>query len=270
MAERQSRKAVFSDSFYPGDPEELVRVVSGYIDSAPSYTGSRIRAIVVPHAGYVFSGEVTGCGYKALADSMENSRYSGTFFLVGVAHRSVVDGICIAVDDVWESPLGEVKISKRARKMVEKEALCNVSDDAHSSEHSLEVQLPFLQFVMNDSPIEIIPALVSDLDYRKIADVLESYLEEGDIIIASTDLSHYQPYDVAVRTDRRTIDAFVNLDIEKMLDHGDACGKVPLLGLMELANREKWVVEERCYQNSGDSTGDKDAVVGYASLVVHE
>ena len=268
MAEIHVRKAAFSGSFYPADPQELDDLIREYIAYCPDRDFSLISGVVVPHAGYVYSGEVAGCGYGVLKRSLSSKRASKKVFLLGAAHQVIVKGIGVSNAEQWETPLGNVSVSGTAREMADREDLCNISEDAHASEHSLEVQLPFLQVVMNQE-FEIVPLLVSDVNYQEAASVLEKFIGSEDLLVVSTDLSHYRSYTSAADTDRKTIDTLLSLDTVRMLKEGDACGRVPLAILMELSGRRGWKMREVCYRNSGDTSGSKDAVVGYVSLIVH-
>lgn len=148
--------------------------------------------------------------------------------------------------------------------------MCSVYDDAHDIEHSLEVQLPFLQHCYGKKDFEIVPMLVSDVSYEEVARVLDHFITKGDLLVVSTDLSHYLPYADAKAADAITVEALENMDVERMVRDGDACGIVPVLAALELGRRRGWKVAGVYYKNSGDTEGTKDAVVGYVSAIFTE
>lgn len=267
--QKKIRKAVYSGTFYPEDPGELEQLVFRYLDVPVKTVQGSINGLIVPHAGYVYSGEVAGQGY-AMLDSYRGMSYadrSATVFLLGPTHRVAVDGIAVSGADVWETPLGNIRVSEITGKIGSSpDGLVN--DDAHEVEHSLEVQLPFLQVVLDKVPFEIVPMLVTDADFRTVAEVINGYMKENDLLVVSTDLSHYLPYEKAKERDRRTIDSISELSIEGMVENGDACGKVPVLSAMVLAEKKRWCISEISYKNSGDTTGNLSAVVGYVSMYI--
>lgn len=261
------RKAVYSGAFYPEDPGELEQLVSGYLDVPAKLGHSPVHGLIVPHAGYIYSGEVAGEGYAMLRESLSSLLVNQpvTIFLLGPSHRVAVDGVAVSSADVWETPLGNIRVSEITGK-VGNAPDGSVNDDAHEAEHSLEVQLPFLQLVLEKVPFEIVPMLVTDADFRSVAKLIGRYMNENDLLIVSTDLSHYLPQGEAEEHDRRTIDSISAVSIEGMVENGDACGKVPVLSAMVLAEEKRWSITEIRYKNSGDSTGDFSAVVGYVSM----
>jgi MEMO1 family protein len=267
--QRRSRKAVYSGTFYPGDRGELEQMVSGYLDVPVKPERRPVRGLIVPHAGYVYSGEVAGEGYAMLEVSRNELGDDRplTVFLLGPAHRIAVDGIAVSSADVWETPLGVVRVSEIS-DTIGHSPYGSVHDDAHAIEHSLEVQLPFLQVALGELPFEIVPMLVTDADFRSVAELLDNHMKEHDLLVVSTDLSHYLPYDEAKERDRETIDSIASLAIGDMKAAGDACGKVPVLSAMALAEKKHWSITEICYMNSGDTAGMSGEVVGYVSMYI--
>jgi len=267
MSEVKVRKPVYAGSFYPEDAETLRFAVSQYIDAAEiNCDRCKLKAIISPHAGYIYSGYTAGYSYKAVKKFAKGLGGTVKIFLLGPCHKTLVQGLVVSCADTWHMPFGAVKVSDVAKELVKNEDLCSDSDQAHLQEHSLEVQLPFLSVSLVGHEYEIIPILCSELDYKAAAKLISKYLDDNSLIVVSTDLSHYQSSEVANERDKKTIDAISNLDTEALMRNGDACGKTPVSILIELAKMNKWKVNLANYSNSGDTAGDKSAVVGYVSM----
>ncbi len=294
MTER-IRPAAVAGSFYPASPERLRRTVEALLAQATP-PGGKLRGLIVPHAGYIYSGPVAATGYKTIglvdipcvpayesAGSGDASvlkhapqaRFSGLssaepdasasgslrVLLLGPAHYVYFVGAATLDVEAWQTPLGLVPSAKELiARALDRHDLHN-NPDAHAPEHSLEVQLPFLQTVLPSC--EIFPILTGECDYRELARVLSFYLDELDLVIVSSDLSHYYPYDEAVQRDAVAHRAIEQLDIRLMEDHVEACGKTAILTLMEVAGERGWRAKLLDYRNSGDTAGDKFRVVGY-------
>lgn len=261
------RKPVYAGSFYPEDAETLRFAVNQYIDAAEvNCDKCRLKAVISPHAGYIYSGYTAGYSYKVVQKCAKG--FSGTVkvFLLGPSHKALVEGMVVSGVDEWHTPFGSVAVSDVAKELTKNEELFSDIDQAHLQEHSLEVQLPFIHLALPSHQYEIIPILCSDLDYKAAAQLVNKYLDDNSLIVVSTDLSHYQPYDIANAKDKKTIDAILNLDSELFIQDGDVCGKMSVLMLIELAKMNSWKVNLAHYNNSGDAVGDKSAVVGYASM----
>ncbi|MCL6643131.1 MAG: AmmeMemoRadiSam system protein B [Candidatus Bipolaricaulota bacterium] len=258
MTER-IRTAAVAGSFYPASPERLRRTVEALLVQAnpPAFEG-KLRGLIVPHAGYIYSGPVAATGYK-LIQSLSLS--SARILMLGPAHYVYFVGAATLDVDAWQTPLGLVKSSKELIAQALKNGDLLDTPDAHAPEHSLEVQLPFLQVVLPHCTI--FPVLTGECDYRELARVLSSYLDELDLVIVSSDLSHYYSYDEAVQRDAVAHRAIEQLDIRLMEDHVEACGKTAILTLMQIARERGWSAKLLDYRNSGDTAGDKFRVVGY-------
>jgi len=274
------RKPALAGSWYPNDPQELNQLISAFIDDAdlPEIDG-RIRGIISPHAGYLFSGPVAAYGYKAVMQQKERFK-GGTVIMLGLNHRTPgISEICIWPEGNWISPLGSTQVNQEiASRLLEK-----LGDDAstntqvHINENSLETQLPFLQFALDG--FKIVPIVFGRQSYaasRKLAEALMEFAERDDIlIVASTDLSHYHPDSTARKMDRRLIDAILECDILKtntMVGSGqaEACGFGTVLTLLQLADTLGIddIIELK-YGTSGDVPhGQKDQVVGYTSIAL--
>ncbi|MEM5877759.1 MAG: AmmeMemoRadiSam system protein B [Candidatus Aenigmatarchaeota archaeon] len=248
------RKAFAAGKFYPKDKEKLEKMIDEFLENVKA---ERIDAkgFVMPHAGYLYSGKVAAFGYKIIK-SLKMNR----IVLLGPSHFIPFAGSSISTAEFWETPLGKVKVEKVKTEFLDFE-------EAHRYEHSIEVQLPFLQKVLDD--FKIIPISIGDDDYEFIADQIEKLIDNKTIIIASSDLSHYYDYKTAVKIDEKANKSIPNLDI-KNAEKIEACGKTAILSLMKIANDSGWVGKKLFYANSGDITGDKDQVVGYGCYAFYE
>jgi AmmeMemoRadiSam system protein B len=249
------RQPAVAGRFYTGDPYELAEEVAGYLAAVP-HGGPQPPGIIVPHAGHIFSGPVAAHAYATL-------RSTPRVVLAGPAHFVPVDGIAATSADVWRTPLGDVEIDQGA---VTSAGLVR-DDHPHAPEHSLEVQLPFLQ-VQLEPGWRLLPLLVGRADPATVADVLEGFLADPNTtVVLSTDLSHYLTYDQARARDEATAQRIVAKDWRHIDDH-DACGAYPLRGLLLAADRLDMPVRLLDLRNSGDTAGPHDRVVGYGAFAV--
>ncbi|RKX47554.1 MAG: AmmeMemoRadiSam system protein B [Verrucomicrobia bacterium] len=249
------RDPVVSGMFYPADRDELRRMVEGFLAAVPARDGPSPKAIVAPHAGYVYSGSIAAHAYACVQpDSIRR------VVLLGPAHRVWLEGVGASSASAWRTPLGDVP--------VEAPPGLPILDAAHAEEHSLEVQLPFLQVVLND--FTLIPLVVGHASKEEISDILDS-LWGGDetLIVISSDLSHYEDYETANRMDSAASQAIVNLD-PNGLDAENACGRVPICGLLHLAKQKGMRAKLIDLRNSGDTAGSRDQVVGYGAYAFYE
>ena len=253
------RKAAVSGWFYPSNPKALKNNVEDYLGKAecPPIEG-KLKALVVPHAGYQYSGLVAAHAYKVLKVYCQKQTIR-RIIMIGPAHRTWVEGLVLDPNDYWETPLGRVPVFHNGFPK---------SKNPHVEEHCLEVQLPFLQLVMGQ--FEIMPIVVGELnEFESAVMELKKYIDEDTILLVSSDLSHFHQYEDAVGLDCNTIAAFKAMDIDRFSLHGDACGKKPMLILMEMAKSENWNCRLLSYMNSGDISGDHSSVVGYASFAFY-
>jgi hypothetical protein len=226
---------------------------------------SGVRAIVVPHAGYVYSGPVAAYGFKLL----QNKSFWKVIILAP-SHQYPLSGAAVSNHTHYRTPLGEVAVSPLAAKLRRESDLVAELDAAQAKEHSAEIEVPFLQYVLR-SDFEIVPVIVGKMNSSELdefADLLIENLDDKTLIVASTDLSHYHPYDVAVALDRPCVDAIVAGDFQKA-SRCEMCGIYPVLTVMRIAQKLNWSAKLLKYANSGDVTGDRSAVVGYASIAFY-
>ncbi|VVC04013.1 Memo-like protein [Candidatus Bilamarchaeum dharawalense] len=254
------RQAAVAGAFYPDDPEQLKKMIGKFLnDAKETKLPGNLKALVVPHAGYIYSGPVAGYGYKLL------SKYKGKIkriILLGPSHYAGFYGACEAGFDLWQTPLGEVKTLTITKPTV------GTYPEAHQPEHCLEVQIPFIQTVLGE--VEVWPILCGQIDPVKLAKDIVQEMDEKTIVIASSDLSHYKTYDDAKKTDATANEFVPKLNIEKFQAVGDACGKIPILTLMHIAKEKKWKGKLLDYRNSGDTAGPKSRVVGYGCYAFYE
>jgi AmmeMemoRadiSam system protein B/AmmeMemoRadiSam system protein A len=263
------RPAAVAGLFYPADPAALKNQLKALFAGTGAGTGAAApgpvpKALIAPHAGYVYSGAVAAGAYARLAQARGRIK---RVVLLGPAHRAYIQGLALPEAAVFMTPLGPVALDVEA--MAALRARLPVSDlrAAHAGEHALEVHLPFLIETLGQ--FKLVPLLVGAATPGMVAEVLDE-LWGGDetLIVISTDLSHYHPYREAMKIDGATIDAILGLRAD--LTHEQACGATPVAGLLALARRRGMRIElvDRC--NSGDTGGDRDRVVGYASFALYE
>ncbi len=261
------REPAVSNLFYPGQAEELKLMLTEFLNKAPLYPYVP-EAVVSPHAGYIYSGQVAAVSYKQFLNLDPDKHYD--VLLVGPSHYVPFAGVSFGYYDFWDTPLGEVKVNKqRIEQFVaeHKNLPITLNTLPHLKEHSLEVQVPFLQMVLKD--FSIIPVVYGQIDYRIVEYIMDYFKDESTVIVVSTDLSHYYPYDVARQIDAHCNLAVENLDLSEM-EKCEACGKTGLEAVIDLAKRKGWKSKVLDYKTSGDTAGDKEAVVGYQSAIFYE
>jgi AmmeMemoRadiSam system protein B/AmmeMemoRadiSam system protein A len=261
-----ARRAAVAGMFYPRDAQTLAHEVEHALALAhpTSLAAGAPKALIVPHAGYVYSGPIAASAYATLRPVRDAVR---RVVLLGPCHRVAIDGLALPGTRAFETPLGSVPIDEAAVAAIAQLPQVVVSEAAHRDEHSLEVQLPFLQRALAD--FTLVPLAVGDATRDEVADVLERLWGGPEtLVVISSDLSHYQPYEVACALDRATVRAILALD--PAIGHSQACGATPIAGLLELARRRRLEPKLIDLRNSGDTAGDRRRVVGYASLAFHE
>ena len=262
MSELPIRQPAVAGQFYPSDPDVLRRSVQKYVEEATLPEGlDSVRAIIAPHAGYVYSGPTAGYAFKALAAL---SQKEWTVFLLGPAHRAYFDGVALGNYSAFRTPLGDAPIAvDRVAEMLARSSLYTRAPEAHAHEHCLEVEVPFLQVTLPD--FRLVPMLFGDVDPREVAMELADHVGEDDLVVVSNDLSHFYPYDQAQQLDHAVLEA-VMADDERGVLGGEACGRAPMVALMGIARRKGWNPHLLDYRTSGDTAGDRMRVVGYGSV----
>lgn len=256
------RAPAVAGMFYPGDTAALRREVAAMLDAARNgpAVGPPPKAIIVPHAGYIYSGPVAASAYALLAP------FAGRIervVLLGPVHRVWVAGLALPGVTAFDTPLGRIALDQAAMAAVARLPQVEINDRAHAMEHSLEVQLPFLQTMLGE--FRLVPLAVGGASARDVAEVLET-LWGGDetLIVVSSDLSHYLPYDEARRVDAATADAILHRRSD--LAGEMACGAHPINGLALAAHHRGLMPHLIDLRNSGDTAGDRDRVVGYGAF----
>jgi len=269
MSDVLVRRPAVAGVFYPADPEALAALVDRLLDEAwcsqPEAAGPhrQPKVIVSPHAGYVYSGPVAARAFARLRPWADVIR---KVVLLGPAHRTPVQGLATTRLDAWWSPLGAVPVDTVLRDRVLAHPAVHVDDAAHAGEHSLEVQLPFLQRTLPE--VTLLPLLAGRCSAGQVADVLElAWGGPETLVVVSTDLSHYHRADHARLQDARTAAAVV-AGAWEAIGPDDACGVVPLRGALELARRHQLDVEQVDLRNSADTAGPAERVVGYGAFAM--
>ena len=253
------REPAVAGLFYPADAQQLSQDIQQFICSSKHHELIP-KALIVPHAGYIYSGAIAATAYHTLLSMAAAIR---RVILLGPTHRVAVRGLALPNVDYFNTPLGTVEIDKRAAQDISDLPQVISSSEAHMLEHSLEVQLPFLQHILYD--FSVLPLAVGAASADEVAEVLDR-VWGGDetIIVVSSDLSHYLSYATAKQVDRETIESI--LQLKQPIAHDHACGGTPISGLIVAARRHHLKPKLLDFRNSGDTAGSRDQVVGYAAI----
>lgn len=259
------REPAVAGLFYPDNPAELRRMLDGYLGEAPTAPGGPPpKALIVPHAGYIYSGPVAASAYARVLALRETVR---RVVLIGPSHRVPFRGLATSSAEHFRTPLGDIPVDRASVVEIERLPQVRRLDLAHGQEHSLEVHLPFLQALFSD--FSLVPLVTGDASATEVAEVLERLWGGPEtLIVVSSDLSHYHDYDTARQMDSRTSRAIERLEWES-LDYEDACGRTAVSGLLEAARRRGMHITTVDLRNSGDTAGPRDSVVGYGAYLVH-
>ena len=272
--EGKVRKAVVSGQFYPEDPQALKDQILRFLTQAKSRTDERVRALIVPHAGYDYSGQIAAEAYKLV----EGRRFESVV-IIAFLHRVFLEGVLVDDVDAYETPLGRVPVDRRLVREIQMfHPLFRNAALGRLDEHSLEVQIPFLQETIPG--LKIVPIYIGAQNITNItilADALAGTLAgRKTLVVATTDLSHFHSYERASEKDKALIALFEKGNAEAIYDayakeEAEACGMGPVLTSLLLAQKMKW--SGPClirYANSGDVTGDRSSVVGYTAMSYRE
>jgi AmmeMemoRadiSam system protein B len=257
------RYPAVAGTFYPADPQELTQMVEHFLTQAKTVAPVP-KAIIVPHAGYIYSGAIAASAYSRLQpDAGKINRV----VLVGPSHRVGFKGLALSHAQFFKTPLGEIPLDMAAMENLLTLPFVQYSDEAHYLEHSLEVQLPFLQAVLTH--FILIPIVAGDASAEQVAQVLELFYDDPHtLIVISSDLSHYHDYASGQKLDQETSRNIEQLNYQA-LDYESACGRVPVSGLLALAIKKSLTVKNIDLRSSGDTAGDKKRVVGYGAYVIN-
>ena len=278
------REAAVAGLFYPGDKDNLSKLLDGLLAQAPEASPKHLRGLICPHAGYRYSGRTAAIGYKRAAGGLFH-----TVIVLAPSHYAQFEGASVSTAGAYRTPLGLIPVSRKAaglaaaapfvsspRADVRRPPWSRQSpkkpppygkDTPHTWEHSLEVQLPLLQKVL--AKFTLVPVVLGRVDAKAAARTLGRFVDDKTLVVASSDLSHYRPYEEARMLDRATIATILRMDAE-MLRGSDACGYLPIKTLLYLARARRWKPRLLDYRNSGDTAGDKSRVVGYAAIAFYD
>jgi AmmeMemoRadiSam system protein B len=259
------RKPAVAGMFYPADPGELGDMVGDCLSGARGGGNTTVpKAIIAPHAGLIYSGPVAASAYVRL----EPARATITrVVLIGPSHRVALKGLALPGNEAFATPFGPVKVDAAAVAAIAALPQVSVMPAAHAEEHSLEVHLPFLQRILDD--FTLVPLVAGDATADEVAEVLELLWGGAEtLIVISSDLSHYHDYETAKRMDAQTSEAIEALDGDR-IGYDDACGRVPVRGLLAVARRRGLRAATIDLRNSGDTAGPRDQVVGYGAYVIN-
>ncbi|MBF0588761.1 MAG: AmmeMemoRadiSam system protein B [Magnetococcales bacterium] len=263
MANAQVRQPAVAGMFYPGEEAALRQMVRGFLDEAPS-GAPEPRGMVAPHAGYVYSGYTAACAYNTLKEAPADQ--PRRIFLLGPSHRVPLKGMSVGNYSAYRTPLGDVPIDRAMTMELAGEKDITLDPVSHTQEHSLEVHLPFLQEVVKH--FTLVPLVFGKVKGSRLADLLDLYRRPDDLIIISSDLSHFYAYEEAKALDEQCHKAVLGQDPGAM-KNCKACGDIGMQALIELSRRWAWRPTLADYRNSGDTAGEKDRVVGYASYLFY-
>lgn len=257
-----TRQPAVAGSFYPQDADELRDQIVSLLEQNHR-KGTMPKVLIVPHAGYIYSGPIAAAAYSRLRSGAD---HINRVVLLGPSHRVALDGIALPASGFFETPLGDIAVdAKTCHRLMAYDQVCE-SETAHATEHSLEVHLPFLQVVL--SKFEIVPLVVGSAEPEEVAEILDVVWGGPEtLIIISSDLSHYHSYDKAEAMDAETTAAIERL--EGHLTGEQACGCNAVNGLMVAARQRQLNVSLIDLRNSGDTAGSKDRVVGYGAYELH-
>ena len=255
------RTPAVAGQFYPANPAELNATVATLLDEAQARETPAPKALIVPHAGYIYSGPIAATAYERLRRNRDQYQ---RVVLLGPCHRVPVKGIALSSADFYRTPLGDVRIDRSAVEDLHMPDV-TVFDESHREEHSLEVHLPFLQVVLGE--FSLVPVVVGDVAPGRVCELLDALWGGPEtLIVVSSDLSHYRKYDEARSMDATTCRRIESVDAGH-ISHEMACGATPVAGLLLAARQHDLSVYTLDVKNSGDTMGGRDFVVGYGAWV---
>ena len=254
-------RSMVAGSFYPEDPKILQASIKKMLNATVGCANLPIpKAIIAPHAGYIYSGPITSSGYACLVKAKNRIK---KVVILAPAHQYLLSGIATTLAVAYETPLGQIKIDQQTIRGLNFSFL-NVTEQAFRDEHSIEVHLPFLQVVLGE--FLLIPLLIGKANKDQTSEILETLWGAPDtLIVVSSDLSHYHSYEKAKILDGETAKAITELNSDK-ISTDDACGATAIQGLLKVVAKKKMHVKQLDLRNSGDTSGDKDRVVGYGAF----
>lgn len=262
---KRIRPPAVAGRFYPGDPVELRNLISALLAQVPPTTRPAPKALIAPHAGYLYSGPIAASAYAQLIAARDTIK---RVVLFGPSHYVALDGVAATSAEGFATPLGVVPVDAEALRRVLSLPQVTILDAAHAKEHSLEVQLPFLQTVL--SGFTLVPLAVGDATAEEIGQILDALWDGPETcFVISSDLSHYHDSKTARRLDRATAKAIEALKSEA-IGEDQACGRISIRGLLQAARRRGLRARTVDLRNSGETAGPHDKVVGYGAFAFEE
>ena len=256
------KEAFAAGKFYTADKNELLKTLKDFQNNHKADYNVKSRAIIVPHAGYQYSGQLALDGFSYLDTNVKN------IFIFAPTHRKSVNNLALSPADEFETPLGKLPVNKEIVEELIKDFNCEYSEDAFGEEHAIEVQLPFIQFFLKD--VNIVPILIGNDDVDKTIKIIEKYYpDKENAFVISSDLSHYMKEDDAIKVDNVTAAMIENSHLQGFRFE-QACGAIPMVALSEFARKNTFSLIRVGMTNSGQTTGDHDRVVGYGSWFLYE
>lgn len=248
----------FAGSWYSSDSKHLSDEIDSYLADV-EYLNLNTKAVIVPHAGYMFSGRTAAHAFKQIKKETDK------VIILGTAHRYPLKGLCVVEYDYYNSPLGEVKVSDDV-KLITKEKDVSSINDADKDEHSIEIEIPFLQKVLSN--FEILPIIAGKTNSILFANLLDKYSTGNSVIVVSVDLSHFHGYNKAVKLDSFSINSILELQSSN-IKKAEIDSPYAIEAIIELAKRNKWKTKLLDYKNSGDIISDRRSVVGYSAIIFY-
>jgi MEMO1 family protein len=257
-----NRQPAVAGTFYPDNPKQIHLMLDQYLQDA-RIDAKVPKAIIVPHAGFIYSGPIAASAYARLQQAKDKIT---RVVVIGPSHRVAFRGLAVSRANTFSTPLGKIHVDQKAVTMLMEFPFVEYIEQAHALEHSLEVHLPFLQETLHD--FKIVPIVAGDASPEQVSLVIGA-LWGGDetLIVISSDLSHYHDYATAKKLDQLTSENIEKLQYE-LITSESACGKVPVNGLLKLAREKSLSIKAIDVRNSGDTAGDKSRVVGYGAYVI--
>ena len=262
------RKAAVSGQFYSHDAQEIQKQITHFNQLLDEHLEDKTildkptKMIIVPHAGYIYSGFTANIAHRIMATSKVKR-----VIVIGPSHRVYISGASIALHDNYETPYGVLGMDKAYAQKIKASHGLMFEEDAHY-EHSTETQMPFIKHYLPQ--VQVCEIVYGDISYQKLSSVIETVLEDEDnVVVISTDLSHFYTLDKANRLDKRCLEAIKQADSQKLGENGcEACGKTGVMAALDVAKKHAFKVEVLDYRTSADVTGDRDSVVGYMSAII--
>ncbi len=269
--QNNTRAAAVAGSFYPADTNDLSTSVQAYLDNIDiDASPGRPLAMIVPHAGYIYSGPIAASGYAQL---LPYAAQITRVVLLGPSHRVPLLGIATSSYDYFQTPLGDIPLDRESMEKLNHLSFVQENDAAHQQEHSLEVQLPFLQKILPD--FKLLPLVIGQVDDHQVSEVIEELCEElwddseadnHTLFLISSDLSHFLNYEQAKQCDLAACQAIEEFK-PQAINYEQACGRSAIAGILLSAKKHHLEVKTLDLRNSGDTAGSRDRVVGYGCWV---